>query len=1324
MLAVEKLRVLTFPQRISGRALEIRVLLLPTQGLLNQLASFPSQANLGTNVDLPKFIAGSLSLELDAIQGVATYPFSDPALLAADGASLQTLATDAAFPENLPAVYEGVGSQFKIKAGTGALPPAADSDGIRKYLPKSYRTAFNFTNPRTEFAKTDDSYHCAIRRSSERNKMFVQSSDEVSWGRVVAMCLRQPLLAERMGLLHRLDIVLPSDDYFKEGGWIACRLTSPLADFEIVDPAIELRSYAARIPPIDQPRQLFAAILFPYVEKPAQVTGNFDTLKIEAADYDDGFAKIVHATQPVSSNLLAEEPDGLHVQKDIGIRLGWDDEQVLIWLNRQRLADPSTPGKRIEAPLGVFSYRVDVRKAGDPPWHSLVRTRSKAELRIGGELVAPAQTLVETGVQIYPATVNGDLNGQFWLPSYFTQWYGPSLALPDTRAAELDISGALANPGTYSDSRIKENQNQRGNLYEAVLSAEAELKYGTKYDFRIRLADLAGGGPHEGEHELNDTPSSISSLTFKRFVAPKQLVVTPNDPQDAAGAGAVRFLQGQSFSIARPRLGYPALLFTELDTDDAFEKLKNDRDALHENKPAGQMINEYRDVSYFDPDVDRMLVVVDVKTLLLDTQGAASRREPYLRLYSTVRTFDPDLETPFDLELEYRNANVIDFNDTVERGDLGLSQAEIDGGDSIVLPRSRDIRITLYPICSAKPLKPDYFGFEQTRMDDVLYRLGEPTEFFVREDADDEQQFFLHGLESHQLQGIYLRPDPPQVNNPSMFITTIVEGVELPQSAVIERLAAQLGLDSKGQTLVGKPGQRILFGCSNRIRHTLAPDNSSLTFATAEELINHWLCVLTFDIQRDWTWDGLSDVGIEIERTRQFTGEGPTPLKQTVGYVGWNKTASRLATTDPDRSHTRIIFIDAVEPKKPIEGIGPGDNPFPNTLDVAYTLTPQFAKAVQAGARDREAETRDLQLPVTTIPAQVPKIVAAGYALSPYQRNHEYSETAVRQRFLWFEFEEPIQDPNDTYFARVLAYAPDPLLAFPNPDQLLVRQDDPPLAIAPELIRVTTHGQGNDNAGLDAMQSMTAETPEPSTPLVKISPVHYVLPLPLGLHSESPELFGFFTYEIRVGHTHRIWCTAQGRFSHPTRISGVQHPAPPLALVAQRTPGGMSVTAPYATAVFNGRNVTSRPPKTEIWCMLYAQVFQADARQRRNVLLAEGRLELPQQKPFYVGEFLMQRQDLPPIAFNDVAVNLDTPQSGTFTWSENEIRALLEAFHLAPDAPLSVLAVEMMPRYDQYLLFNDRETDFVRPLSTQLGQYRILRTSPLVAAPAVCCENC
>ena len=185
-------------------------------------------------------------------------------------------------------------------------------------------------------------------------------------------------------------MTLPSDDYFKEGGWVFCRLTSALAGFDIANADTELRSYAARIPPIDKPRRLFAAIQFPVVAGPAAPTGDFDTLKIEAANYDDGFAKVVHVTQPVSSNLLSEEPDGVHPHKDIGVRLAWDDEQLLIWQNRQMLSDPATPGKRVDAPLGVFFYRVDARETGDPEWHSLVRVRSKTALTLAGQTIAGA----------------------------------------------------------------------------------------------------------------------------------------------------------------------------------------------------------------------------------------------------------------------------------------------------------------------------------------------------------------------------------------------------------------------------------------------------------------------------------------------------------------------------------------------------------------------------------------------------------------------------------------------------------------------------------------------------------------------------------------------------------------------------------------------------------------------------------------------------------------------------------------------------------------------------------------------------------------------
>src|SRR5215468_2235421 len=48
------------------------------------------------------------------------------------------------------------------------------------------------------------------------------------------------------------------------------------------------------------------------------------------------------------------------------------------------------------------------------------------------------------------------------------------------------------------------------------------------------------------------------------------------------------------------------------------------------------------------------------------------------------------------------------------------------------------------------------------------------------------------------------------------------------------------------------------------------------------------------------------------------------------------------------------------------------------------------------------------------------------------------------------------------------------------------------------------------------------------------------------------------------------------------------------------------------------------------------------------------------------------------------------------------------------------LAVDMRPTYNQYTLFGPAPDTSVRPQSQQLGQYRILRTSPLVAAPKIC----
>jgi hypothetical protein len=131
-----------------------------------------------------------------------------------------------------------------------------------------------------------------------------------------------------------------------------------------------------------------------------------------------------------------------------------------------------------------------------------------------------------------------------------------------------------------------------------------------------------------------------------------------------------------------------------------------------------------------------------------------------------------------------------------------------------------------------------------------------------------------------------------------------------------------------------------------------------------------------------------------------------------------------------------------------------------------------------------------------------------------------------------------------------------------------------------------------------------------------------------------------------------------------------------------------------------------------------------DASQNRNFLLAEMKLTDPQVRQSSVSTFLAERTNKEIKLFNSLDITVDAPPAAAGQWDKKEIQALLEAYSLEETVGLSVLAVEMMPRYDRYVIFGPPPDESKRPLSTDLGQYRILRTSRLVASPAICCSEC
>ncbi|HKE59559.1 MAG TPA: hypothetical protein VKB46_22770, partial [Pyrinomonadaceae bacterium] len=931
-------------------------------------------------------------------------------------------------------------------------------------------------------------------------------------------------------------------------------------------------------------------------------------------------------------------------------------------------------------------------------WTSLNAVASKQSLvvKANGDQVDLGQFAEELPYQVYPAQLDGDSNKSYWLPMYFANWNDHSMVLPDKDAADIYR--------TNEDVKKKPNlgvtgaaRNELLEKYDPVGLA-VDLRYGRHYEFRVRLRDLSGGGIPADTPSISETGPNIGDCRFKRYVAPAQPRI-PDQQNPDLEPNKDEVKQLSQLQLKRPLLGYPAVKYT----GGYANPVQRLFDASHDP----ELDRTGHAFGIADPDVDRVEVTVEVQTLRMDNLLSVSGKENYIHLYTTECLFAPvnnedDFEATLTIPIVYRDCKVLRTgNDKDLTVDLGLP-ANSKNLNQLVLPTARTVRLTLRSVCKDKVDNTQYYGLLNTENHDLDVRYSPIVQVLTYAPSLDETDLFLDTPTVPRLQGIYLQPDPPQLFDGTTKGLLLGHEVQKPPD-MIERLAKQLDLEASGLTLTAPRGERVQFGCSNRIRHILSPENSSITFSSKGDLMNHWLCCFSVQIDRDWMWEGLEDRAFVVTRTKQFTHDKLEEREELeVGDIEIRHTAPFESLVEPRRNYTRLIFIDAVEPKNLLKQKDAPEKPrFPDTIEVSYTVETKF-KPGHAGQRDG-SEQQNCTLPITTPPSQIPKIVGAGIALSPYERNKEYSSTQPRRRYLWVEFAEPIEDPNDEYFARVLAYAPDQLISDNRPE-LFIAPEEPPLPIDPEYIRSVVKGASNNLPGLKAMQPMKR---------AKDSDRHYLLPLPPKLHENADEIFGFFTYEFRVGHykdastpdeNDYVWCTAQSRYGRRQRVTGLQHPAPQLTCMVDRDEKKITVSAPYAVAVANGKNVTADPPRTDLWCLLYAQVKQADNRDFRNILLDNRRLDwrVQVERETDVNWFaryskseretlkklnLMNWSDELSLAklsrvlkLTDMTrVNKDSTKHGTAVWSNDEAVQLLEAYGLPGDASLSVLVVEFLP---------------------------------------------
>jgi hypothetical protein len=1179
MASPTRLNLLPYLQNWDGTRIQLRLLAIPRGSPLDPLITAPPS---------PSFAAAKFVFDVRLVQGLDQIPTT--------GTPFTSVIITPPVPVQAQDLFNQLATQFSIDPAPPPANPRRAGTRVQKYLPPTYRNAVGFSVSRSQFTVTDNSYFCTLRSGTNKPpyiKIIPDPAPKFPWGKVIAIALRQPILSEALGLVRPMGITAPAD-FFKEGGWVYVTLAPASDAFGLTTTPDALKIYAARVPALSAARSLFTPVLFPVAS--VVPPGPYDDIFIEVENYDDGFAKAVHATQPQHLDPLTEEDDGTRPAKDTGIRLGWDDEQVAIWMNRQ--IDPAAAS--LDAPMGVFGYRIDAREQGSGTWSSLCR--AKGVVKAGSKTVGNFDG--ELAIETIPAQPDGVTTGVYWLPSYYTHWTGPSLVAVDVLTRQL-----VGDPSFNSPNPVD------------GVNPTVAPQYGKNYEFRVRLMDHTGGGPGVDGQPQDPGPSVVFPVSFRRWIRPASVRLVeklPNVPDPTNAPNQIH--------IRRPLLGHPEYDFTGV---------ANAAADLIADLPSARA--ETREVALPDPDVSILQITVEVLALGLDgLPGGGGDDSGFHIVYETTRPFPANRNKPLKLDFDWQDVKSVD----------SLAPAPATG--PIPLPTARDVRLVLSAQAKDDP-QLKYFG-----ADDV--RFGPGVSVLLRKQSSDESGLLLPETPIDLLRAIFLQPDTLLDSAVSFAQRAAGLGVQAPANA-IGRLASELGLAVNDLTLHARSGRRSVFGAAAGLRHVLAPDNSGITFLSNTDLTLHWIVALRATIDRDWTWDGLAPTGISV--TRDGVGE--------VGRIELRRTINGDALIHPARSGTDLIFFDSVDPK-------PAPGSFPAELTLKYRLEPHFASPP---ANSDPPVTVQVLLPMTTPPAQVPRLASAGIALSPYLRAPDYSSTTARRRVLWIEFERPPDNPRDLYFARVIGYAPDPVLLrlITDPNE----NAEAPLPVDPEPIRTIVPGQSDDRSGINAMQQLI-----PSD-----SPRHFMVPLPSGMADDAPELFGFFTYEFRTGHDVG-WSTAQGRFGAPLRVTGVQHPAPTLTCMVLRTRAGIQASAPFATPVLDGRSIRPVPPATELYVMIYAQVEQSDGMDQRNVLLSH--------KPAPFLRNPLQGQGFPDALY------------GNATWSAAEIALLLDSLTLPPDTPLSCLAAETLPG----------GSPFPDPLGADLGQERLLRSSPLVPVPAIC----
>lgn len=992
------LNIMPFLQRWDGEQLTLNVALLPKGNPVDTGFYWNGAPFAGT---VPKLFC-HLQAGIDSFDRNSVRTVPVPVALTPPASSAETLAAWMEVKERLETTLN---VKLRDDSAVTRRPPP---DMVKKALPASYLKAVAAPPRRPDLVLDEREYGCRLRQTPTSPP---QSPDDESmtmtWGKVISYALMQPALCKRLGLVYyKLTIgedafqsALASKglaqtslaEWLTNGGWLATELdTSTDSGTALAGNSAGLlfRTY---VPPLkaNQARQLFSAILFPEtVPKTADGEGLDEALQA-AAEFDDGFASIVHAAHPNVADVATEQDKPMTPGAEAGIRLGWDDEHILAWqdhlLRSYKKVQEKTKDPDAEAvpsfTVGVSAYRIDVRAVGGATepgpgqsvgdatepgpgqWASLCVARPNAA-KAGPKAVA-VDGPMEFGVSVAPLRPMVD-GAPLTLPRYFATWRGGSLAGPDSIARWLatwsgwKLPKPLESPVPPDEPApmawlpVTEPVEQtEGGVSVIVSGAVPPLRYGHTYEFRVRYRDLTGGGPATNEEPINPAIAPKARIiTFQRTVRPKAFSVIAEGPQllPQGGEAAEVATAPSLIRLQDPLLGYPE--FTYASTLTAVQE--QERIKVEQAKFVARALADQKAVfGVPDPDVTHIAIALQVRAVQGDSGNARARDGEFIEIERHVFK-RPAGALQFAVQYaESSNVFAGEFN-TSE----GLESL------SLVVPMARDVRLIFWPVCSVNERMAGYFDAS----------LPEPGTF-------NECVF---GLPSYA----YVRQEEPMAALPvnvladgGLSATAMLIGNDAEDP--LQLIASTLGLDlprgrGQGLCLCGRAGDRVVFGASDRLRHTLADGNGRIQFASLDELRGHWVVAVETEWRYDWTWDGLKQNSFTLfhshasasgeavaETAERQAGTLSMPLAVDEAQCG--------ARPDSDRCCTKLVFFDAV----PLCAVDATDqvpaSSFAQAERWRLVANPKLSAPATA---ELATETQELKLPIAVPPAPIPKVTA------------------------------------------------------------------------------------------------------------------------------------------------------------------------------------------------------------------------------------------------------------------------------------------------------------------------------------------------------------